>query len=125
MMTNEELVKGFAIATVILLGLLLGASTALASVPRANCGPNDWTESGLQGQTTPWERDSGDSLGGYNCNLELVGQWQGEGAFSQLGPAYAGDCAYYGMDFILSGPYGAPGTALQQHHGVVVVDASD
>lgn len=49
-------------------------------VPKANCGRWDWTESGLQGQTTPWERESGDSEGGYNCNLELVGQFQGEGS---------------------------------------------
>jgi hypothetical protein len=54
-------------------------------VPKANCGRWDWTESGLQGQTTPWERESGDSEGGYNCNLELVGQFQGEGARSQGG----------------------------------------
>lgn len=43
--------------------------------PKAHCGPFDWTESGLQGQTTSWERLSGDSEGGYNCNLELVGQF--------------------------------------------------
>ena len=34
----------------------------------------DRTESGLQGETTPEERFSGDSELGYNCNLELVGQ---------------------------------------------------
>src|SRR6266436_4862146 len=115
-MNKQELVRAFAIATVALLGLLLSTSIALASVPKANCGPNDWTESGLQGQVTPWERESGDSLGGYNCNLELVGQYRGEGAYSQNGPTYAGDCAYYGTDRV---------TALQQHLGVTVIDASD
>jgi hypothetical protein len=134
-MTKQELVRAFAIATVASLGLLLSTSILLADgtgvgdkrakavripltgpVPKANCGRWDWTESGLQGQTTPDERLSGDSEGGYNCNLELVGQYQGEGAFSQNGPTYAGDCAYYGTDRI---------TPLQQHHGVVVVDASD
>jgi hypothetical protein len=49
----------------------------------------------LQGQTTPWERETGDSEGGYNCNLELVGQYIGEGAKSQGGPAYLDHCAYY------------------------------
>jgi hypothetical protein len=61
--------------------LALGAERVpwTGPVPKADCGPWDWTESGLQGQTTPWERESGDSEGGYNCNLELVGQFQGEG----------------------------------------------
>ena len=94
-MTKQELVRAFAIATVASLGLLLSTSILLAAnadrspwtgpVPKADCGRWDWTESGLQGQTTPWERESGDSEGGYNCNLELVGQFQGEGARSQGG----------------------------------------
>src|SRR5438105_1810363 len=71
--------------------------------------------SGLQGQTTPWERESGDSEAGYNCNLELVGQYLGEGAKSQGGPAYLDDCAYYDTN----------NNALQQRRGVVVIDASD
>ena len=64
-MNKQELVKAFAIATVALLGLLLSTSILLAAnadpipwtgaVPKANCGRWDWTESGLQGQTTPWE----------------------------------------------------------------------
>src|SRR5215813_15551083 len=52
---KQELVRAFAIATVALLGLLLGTSIA-ASVPKANCGPRDRTESGLQGETTQEER---------------------------------------------------------------------
>ena len=124
-MNKQELVRAFAIATVALLGLLLSTSILLAAnadpipwtgpVPKADCGRWDWTESGLQGQTTPWERESGDSEGGYNCNLELVGQFQGEGAKSQAGPAYFDHCAYYGTN----------NNALQQHRGVVVIDASD
>src|SRR5947207_1523156 len=134
-MNKQELVRAFAIATVTLPGLLLSASIVLAdgtgvgdkranadpvpltgSVPKADCGPGDHTESGLQGQTTTEERFSGDSKLGYNCNLELVGRYRGEGAYSQDGPAYAGDCAYYGTDH---------NTSLQQHHGVTVIDASD
>ena len=118
-MNKQELVRAFAIAIVALLGLLLGTSIASASVPKANCGPHDRTESGLQGETTQEERFSGDSELGYNCNLELVGQQpQGafEGAFSQDGPAYAGDCAYFGTDRV---------TSLQQHLGLTVIDASD
>jgi hypothetical protein len=85
-------------------------------VPKAVCGPGDHTESGLQGETTEEERFSGDSELGYNCNLELVGRYRGEGAYSQDGPAYADDCAYYGTDHV---------TSLQQHLGVTVIDASD
>jgi hypothetical protein len=84
-------------------------------VPKAECDRWDWIESGLQGQTTQWERESGDSEGGYNCNLELVGQYQGEGAKSQGGPAYSDHCAYYVTS----------NNPLQQRRGVVVVDASD
>jgi hypothetical protein len=69
----------------------------------------------LQGQTTLWERESGDSEGGYNCNLELVGQFVGEGAKSQGGPAYSDHCAYYDTD----------NNPLQERRGVVVIDASD
>ena len=85
-------------------------------MPKAHCGPGDHTESGLQGETTQQERFSGDSEPAYNCNLELVGQDTGQGAYSQDGPAYDGNCAYYGTDNI---------TPLQQHHGVTVIDASD
>ena len=69
----------------------------------------------MQGQTTPDERSSGKSEGGYNCNLELVGQFQGEGAFSQDGPAFLDKCAYYATE----------NRAGQQHPGVVVLDVSD
>src|SRR5947207_14029931 len=126
MMNKQELVRLFAVATAAVPGLLLSASIASAqaissdgfpaSVPKAICGPGDHTESGLQGETTVEERFSGDSERAYNCNLELVGQEPQaafQGAFSQDGPAYSGDCAYYGND--------RPAT-LQ---GIKVIDASD
>jgi hypothetical protein len=134
-MNRQELVRVIAIATVAAGGALLSTSNALADaagvadkranaapvgsmgpVPKANCGPGDRTESGFQGETTVQERFSGDSELGYNCNLELVGKYQGEGAYSQDGPTFYGDCAYYGTDNV---------AALQQHHGVVAVDVSD
>jgi hypothetical protein len=88
----------------------------LGTVPKAHCGPGDHTESGLQGQTTFRERFTGDSERAYNCNLQLVGQYTGQGAYSQDGPAYAGTCAYYGTDNDIP---------QQRHHGVTVIDASD
>src|SRR5437762_5610705 len=103
-MHKGPLVSRFAISTVLLLGLLFGNSAFAAAegksneigsmgpVPKAQCGPSNRTESGLQGQTTSKERASGDSERGYNCNLELVGQFRGEGAFSQDGPSFFGHC---------------------------------
>ena len=132
-MNRQEVVKVFAIAAVALPTLLLGASITAsyetsvrqraiaqpvpwtAPVPKATCGRMDRTETGLQGQTTPDERSSGRSERGYNCNLELVGQFQGEGAFSQDGPAFLDNCAYYATE----------NRAGQKHPGVVVVDVSD
>ena len=103
----QPLVSRFIISTVLLLGLLFSNSAfadaggkraneigSIGPVPKAQCGPSDRTESGLQGQTTSQERASGDSERGYRCNLELVGQFRGEGAFSQDGPSYFDHCAY-------------------------------
>src|SRR5712692_10932356 len=53
-------------------------------VPRAECGKGDRIENALQGQTTIAERMTGEALKAYNCNLELVGQFQGEGATWQM-----------------------------------------
>jgi len=129
-MDTQRLAKRLAISTVPLLGLLLSNSTfsadpagkrsptqlgSMGPVPKAECGAADRTEGGLQGQTTSLERASGDSRLGYNCNLELVGQFRGEGAFSQDGPAYYGHCAYMATE----------NDPRQQHPGVVVIDVSD
>jgi hypothetical protein len=65
-----------------------------APVSRAECGRNDRTETGLQGQTSRAERVSGLSELGFNCNLDLVGQFQGEGSKYMMD--WFDDCAYYG-----------------------------
>ena len=129
-MNKHELARAFAIASVASLGLLVGNSVALADgdkhakadrvpwtgpVPRARCARGDRTEGGLQGQTTGSERFGGQSQEGFNCNLELVGQYKGDGAWSQKGPAYSDDCAYFGSD---SSP-------LMEHKGIKVLDVSD
>src|SRR5436190_21425626 len=102
-MHKGPLVSRFAISTVLLLGLLFSHSAfadaaneigSMGPVPKAQCGPSDHTESGLQGQTTSLERSSGDSQRAYDCNLMLVGQFQGEGAFSQDGASNFGHYAY-------------------------------
>ena len=118
MFSTKTIVRTLAIMPACVLGLLLSPSISMAAgtVPKAVCGPGDHTESGLQGETTKQERFGGDSERAYNCNLELVSEYQGQGAYSQDGPAYSGDCAYYGTDNV---------TSLQQHLGVTVIDASD
>jgi hypothetical protein len=98
-MRKGPLASRLAISTVLLLGVLFHGSAfadaeraneigSMGPVPKAQCGPSDRTESGLQGETTSEERTSGGSKLGYNCNLALVGQFRGEGAFSQDGPSY-------------------------------------
>jgi hypothetical protein len=82
-------------------------------VPKAVCGAKDRVETALQGQTTLADRMTGSSERSYNCNLELIGQFRGEGASWQM--AAFDTCAYYGT---------ANG-ADQQHKGVVVIDASN
>ena len=130
-MNKQRSVSASAIATISLAGLLVSSSIfsaglgnggrrandvgSLGPVPKAECGASDHTESGLQGQTTKQERESGDSELGYNCNLELVGQFRGEGAFSQDGPAYFSHCAYMATE----------NDPMQTHPGIVVIDVSD
>jgi hypothetical protein len=69
----------------------------------------------MQGETTRQERLSGDSENGYNCNLELVGQFRGEGTKSQGALAWSDHCAYYTTT----------NNPLQEHRGTIVLDVSD
>jgi hypothetical protein len=117
--------RGLSIRTLVLLASLSLPSIVLAAspeaipsaapVPRASCGAGDRTEGGLQGETTRQERLSGDSQNGYRCNLELVGQYRGEGTKSQGALAWSDHCAYYTT----------ANNPLQEHPGSVVVDVSD
>ena len=93
------------------------ANAPVVHIAKASCGAGDHTESGLQGEYSMQERFSGDSLKAYNCNLNLVGMFRGDGAYSQNGPAYYGDCAYYGTDKV--------DPKAQRHLGMTVIDASD
>jgi hypothetical protein len=83
-------------------------------VPNARCGPTDWTETGLQGATTTAERLSGLSELGFQCNLELVGQYQGQGAKYMAN--WFDDCAYMAQ---------TNNPNYLRNNGVVVIDASD
>jgi hypothetical protein len=87
--------------------------TVYKSVPRAQCRATDRPETDLQGRVPLEDRISGRSQQPYSCNLDLVGQHQGEGASWQF--AWFEDCGYYGT----------ANTGSQQQKGVVVIDASD
>lgn len=82
---------------------------AYVAVPKAECGENDRAETDLQGRVPPLERATG--FKGFDCNVDLIGQYRGQGAGIQLA-SYA-HCAYYHTE-------SAEGVA-----GVVAVDLSD
>ena len=82
-------------------------------VPRANCGSGDRVEPGLQGQTSLADRMSGASQTPYNCNMDFVGNFTGEGAEWQM--AWFQDCAYYDTK----------NNPQQVHPGTAVIDVSN
>ena len=107
----------WSIALVAMCGLVtVAGSRVLTAQPeyvalKAECGPGSRPETGLQGQMTAAERFSGPRT--YNCNLELVGKYAGEGA--SWGATAIDACAYLGRN---------DGPGLQPR-GTAVVDATD
>lgn len=88
------------------------ASDRVRPVSKATCGPKDRIES-VQGQSTLAERFAPAQAKAFNCNLELVGQFEGEGAGADV-EAF-GDCAYYST----------ARNPQMKHPGVAVLDVSD
>lgn len=84
-------------------------------VEPAQCGAGSVPETGIQGQVSLADRESGRSKQGYKCNMELVGQYQGEGS-TWVNPSYK-TCSYMGTTFT-----GIPNKVSQ---GVQVIDASN
>jgi hypothetical protein len=93
-----------------------GAQEAFQAVPKASCGADDRTET-VQGQVTLAERFARGPAAAFNCNLELVGQYKGDGA--GWGLAAAGDCAY------LSTYYIEGREPKLENPGTVVLDVAD
>ncbi|MFC9897088.1 LVIVD repeat-containing protein [Nocardia sp. NPDC127579] len=85
------------------------------AVPRAECGPGSRPETGLQGDVPALDRDTLRSMGGYTCNMSLVGQYAGRGAAAVS--AAHDHCAYVGSFFL--------GNTLAEGKGVQVLDLSD
>ena len=96
------------------IAVFLPVAALAQAVPKATCSKSDRPESGLQGETTQAEVDSGANKNGFKCNADLVGQVQGEGASWQL--AAWKNCAYYDQ---------ANNSSHLQQPGTVVVDVSD
>lgn len=83
-----------------------------SSIARATCGPGDRAET-VQGQTTLAERFSPGPSAPYNCNLELVSQFEGEGTSADL--EIFDQCVYYTTAF----------NPKMAHPGVAVVDVTN
>ncbi len=86
-----------------------------SQVAPAVCGANSLPEGSVQGEVPLSDRTGGRSKQGYRCNLELIGQYQGEGA-SWVDPS-TGNCAYMATSFY--------GTLAKKSPGVQVVDVSN
>ncbi|MET7767852.1 hypothetical protein [Nocardia sp. NPDC005366] len=85
------------------------------AVDPASCRAGDLTETGIQGEVPLADRESGRSTAGYNCNIDLIGQYQGLGA-GPVSPSYD-HCAYLASTF--------PTNLLGPDAGVHVIDVSD
>ena len=96
------------------IALLLPVAALAQAVPKASCRSSDKVETGLQGETTQAEVNSGANKSAVTCNADLVGQVQGEGASWQL--AAWKNCAYYDQ---------ANNSTKPVQPGTVVVDVSD
>ncbi len=97
-----------------------GQAPFLGPVPTPACRPGDRTEKGVDGQLTTAERASGASTQAYNCNLAIVGQYQGQGAGHQL--MWYGHCAYVTTEGFEAGQKGVPPLL---HPGIQVLDVSN
>src|SRR5262245_60134500 len=91
--------------------LRVQAQSDFVAAAKTPCTPGGHPESGLQGQQTSAERFSAPRV--TNCNLELVGQYVGEGA--GWGGAVVDNCAYYSQVY----------NPVVQHQGIIVVDIAD
>jgi hypothetical protein len=93
------------------------ASDTFPTTPKATCGPGSLPETGLQGEVPLADQFSTRSMQGYRCNLELVGQYAGNGSAIMM--AWQDHCAYMPTGYSPTDP------DYDKVKGVVVIDASD
>lgn len=106
--------------SVALAGMAAAASMAVPAIEPitplpAVCGAGALPETGMQGQVPLADRLGGRSAQGYRCNLELLGQYQGQGA-SWVNPSLD-HCAYLATSRL--------GRARNPSPGVQVIDVSN
>ncbi|KVH36991.1 hypothetical protein WT01_20560 [Burkholderia cepacia] len=103
-----------------------GVSVADYVVPRVpNCASGDRPETALQGQVPAALRQSG--FGGFNCNLKLVSQLQGEGA-SWSSATYTdkqGQTCFYHATMGATPIFNNPAAPPRVNPGVPVIDITD
>jgi len=87
----------------------------IKAVPRASCGSGDTVET-VQGETTLAERFATGPAKIFNCNLELVGQYKGQG--SGWGWSGTNKCAYVTQ-------YRSVGSPKLTTPGTLVLDVSN
>jgi len=89
----------------------------------ASCGNGDKPETALQGQVPAAQRQAG--FTGTNCNMDLVGQYQGEGgdwSAATFRDSQGHVCAYYAT----LAPYTPTAEVRERKHpGVPVIDITD
>ncbi len=92
----------------------------LGPMAKPTCHAGDRVAPGLDGQLTTAARASGATKRPYNCNLEIVGHYQGQGAGHQL--MWYGHCAYVTTEGFESGQKGIPPLL---HPGIQVLDVAN
>lgn len=123
-------------ALVCALGVVAGsmmvarADLTPAPVPRAQCGPNDKPETGMQGRVSTQDVQSGRAEEGFTCNTEIVGRHGtplvtgGAGGYKvfRYTDAAGHECAFY--DTTLLYPLNTPKPSSDLT-GVYVLDMSN
>ena len=121
-----------ALAVPAIVAATIGDEPPLTATPQADCGPDDRPETGLQGQVSQDDHDSGRAAEGFTCNTELVGSYRsqpiGEApTFGSIGgfkvhryvDAAGNECAYYDSTLLF------PTNVGDLEGGVIVLDMSD
>lgn len=137
----ERLRTGLALAVVGFAAVLVGvplvatsasaATSSLAAVPVAQCGPGSSPETGLQGRVSQADIDSGRAAQGYRCNTTLVGEeltgvplgtFGGFKVLRYIDPA-GHECAFYDLQLLVG--TGIADISKGLNAGIGVLDMSD
>lgn len=125
------LVAATGLACLAVPALATGTEPPLVPTPQAECGPGSRPETGLQGQVSREDHDSGRAAEGFTCNTELVGSHRTLPdeltTFGSIGgfkvhryvDEQGNECAYYDSTLLF------PTNVGDLEGGVIVLDMSD